>query len=89
MQEEQVESSCNGSCKRQRLAWTPVVAEESEIGQMWVNMKAKPSQQDLLKDWMWIIKKKKKKMSRVSQKFLTPNAQRVELPFMISHVISA
>ena len=61
MQEEQVESSCNGSCKRQRLAWTLVVAEESEIGQMWVNMKAKPSQQDLLKDWMWIIKKKKKK----------------------------
>lgn len=82
MQEEPVESSHSDSCKRQRLAWTLVIAVEAGIGQMWVNMKAKPSQQDLLKDWMWIIKKKKK-MSRVSQKFLTPNAERIELPFIV------
>ena len=46
-------------------------------------MKAKPGQQDLFRDQMSIIKKKRKKMSGVSQNFLTPSAERIELPFIM------
>ena len=45
-------------------------------------MKAKPGQQDLFRDQTPIIKKKKK-MSGVSQNFLTPSAERIELPFIM------
>lgn len=47
-------------------------------------MEAKPSQQDLLRDQMWIIRKKNlKKLSKMFQRFLTSTTKRIESSFIV------